>query len=187
MPAARGSSLPASTFAFGIGNGMLDALAAATADRLGPFDLVVVDGQEVTAADVAALHERGTTVLAYLSAGTIESYRPWYAKLKPYRLEPLDDWDEEWYANVSKPGFRQAIATDIAPSILAKGVDGLFLDNVDMIETHSAAAPGDEGPRRVALEPGPRQRTAPVRAERPPASFADRGCSHCSTDGTART
>jgi uncharacterized protein (TIGR01370 family) len=139
--AAR-ASVPASTFAFAIGNGMLDGSAGATADRLGRFDLVVVDGEEVTTADITALHGRGTTVLAYLSVGTIESYRSWYAKLKAYRLEPLDDWADEWYAAVAKSGFRNAIANDVAPSILAKGADGLFLDNVDMIETHSGQRAG---------------------------------------------
>ena len=68
----------------------------------------------------------------------------------------------------SKPGFRQAIANDIGPSILAKGVDGLFLDNVDMIESHSGQRARDEAARRLALRARPRRRAAPVRAERPP-------------------
>jgi len=35
---------------------------------------------------------------------------------------------------VSKKGLRDALADGIAPDILAKGFDGLYLDNVDMIE-----------------------------------------------------
>ena len=44
------------------------------------------------------------------------------------------DWKDEWFADVSKEGLRDALADEIAPDILDKGFDGLFLDNVDMIE-----------------------------------------------------
>ena len=134
-PAER--TLPASTFAFGIGNGMLDGEATAVAERLGGFDLVVVDGEEATAEDVAALKASGATVLAYLSVGTIESYRGWYGRIKRYRLEAWEDWKDEWFADVSRAGLRRAFTGRIAPAILAKGFDGLFLDNVDMIETRN--------------------------------------------------
>src|SRR5207245_2575497 len=90
---------------------------------------------------VHALRAAGTIVLAYLDVGTIEPFRPWYATLKPYRLDFWPDWGE-WYADVSRPGYRRAIAQAIAPRILRKGFDGLFLDNTDMIETHPRRAAG---------------------------------------------
>ncbi len=133
----RERTLPATSFAFGIGNGMLGGDAGAAAARLGTFDLVVVDGEEATAEDVAALKAQGATVLAYLSVGTIESYRSWYRRIKQYRLEAWRDWEDEWFADVSKGGLRRELAGRIAPAILAKGFDGLFLDNVDMIETRN--------------------------------------------------
>ncbi len=124
----------AESFAFGIGNGMIEGSAAEVADRLGDYDVVVVDGEEASQAKVTALKAEGATVLAYLSVGTIEKWRGWYDDLKQYRLAAWQNWNDEWFADVSKPGLRDALADDIAPEILDKGFDGLFLDNVDMIE-----------------------------------------------------
>lgn len=123
----------ARSFAFAIGDG-------ASGRDLSRYDLVVVDGA-TPAIRVAQLKRQGAVVLAYLSVGTIESTRWWYREASPYRLDLWGDWGE-WYADTSKSAYRDLIATRVAPRILAKGVDGLFLDNVDMIETHPAQATG---------------------------------------------
>ena len=127
----------ARSFAFAIG-GDAESLDPAL---LGRYDLVVVDGEGVTKPVVDALHAEGALVLAYVSVGTIESYRSWYAAASPYKLELWDDWGE-WYADTSKAGFRDLITGTVVPPMLAKGVDGLFLDNVDMISEHDAQGPG---------------------------------------------
>ena len=133
-------ALPPASFAFAIGNGNLSGGPTRVADRLGEYDLVVVDGELASADEVAALQARGTTVLAYLSVGTIEKWRSWFDQLKPFRLGAWADWKDEWFADVSKGRYRRAITGEIAPAIMAKGFDGLFLDNVDMIETHNHIA-----------------------------------------------
>jgi hypothetical protein len=73
-----------------------------------------------------------------VSVGTIEPWRSWYPQLRPYALDPMGDWDE-YYADVSRAGYRTALL-GIAAEQLDKGFDGLFLDNVDMIETHPELA-----------------------------------------------
>ena len=103
--------------------------------RLGAFDLVVVDGELARRDEVAELRASGSTVLAYLSVGTIERWRSWYGDLKRFRLGAWRDWEDEWFADVSRRKLRRLLTRRIAPEILAKGFDGLFLDNVDMIET----------------------------------------------------
>ena len=60
------------------------------------------------------------------------------------------DWKDEWFADVSKPALRRILLGDIAPQMLAKGFDGLFLDNVDMIETRNHADQRD-GMRELVL------------------------------------
>ena len=124
----------AESWAFAIGNGNLNGDAQAVGERLGEFDAVVVDGEEARASDITALHDRGVTVLAYLSVGTIEKWRGWYDRVKRFRLAAWQDWRDEWFADVSRPRLRRILAGDVAPAMLAKGFDGLFLDNVDMIE-----------------------------------------------------
>ena len=123
-------------FAFGLG---LDANDPAPLSR---YDLVVVDGEQTRAASVARLHQAGVIVLGYLSVGTIEPFRSWYPKLKPYRLSDRFKQFGEIYADVDARGFRRAIAARIAPRLLRSGFDGLFLDNTDMVETHKRERPG---------------------------------------------
>ena len=127
------------TWAFAVGSGQLQPGAA---DRLGRFDLVVVDGQEARRRQVVAIRARGAIVLAYLSVGTIEPWRPWYRRARPYRLRDRFEEFGEWYAATSRRGYRRLIARRVAPRILRKGFDGLFLDNTDMIETHRRQARG---------------------------------------------
>jgi len=129
----------ARSFAFAIGDG---TLRGNLSRRYARFDLVVVDGESATARQVAAIRRAsGGLVLAYLDVGTIENYRGWYKAAKPFRLDYWGDWGE-WYANVNAAGFRSLLLGRVAPRMLAKGFDGLFLDNTDMTETHSAQKPG---------------------------------------------
>ena len=126
------------TFAFGIGDGALSGNVPA---RFRSYDLVIIDGEAATSDQVAALHAQGSIVLAYLDVGTIERGRGWFRRVAPYRLDLWDDWGE-WYADVAAPGFRRVITGRVAPQMLAKGFDGLFLDNADMVETHAAQRVG---------------------------------------------
>ena len=129
----------ARSFAFAIGDG---ALRGDLSKRYAGFDLVVVDGESSGAEAVAAIRRNSNgLVLAYLDVGTIEDYRGWYKAAKPYRLDYWGDWGE-WYANVNAAGFRSLMLKRVAPKMLAKGFDGLFLDNTDMTETHPAQKRG---------------------------------------------
>ena len=131
-PAGTGSELEG--FAFAIGNGTLGGSNATLSQRFAPFDLVVVDGEEASAGQVEAIRSQGPQVLAYLSVGTIESWRSWYPRLKRYRLAAWRDWRDEWFADTSKAGLRRRLKRVADEVILPKGFDGLFLDNVDMVE-----------------------------------------------------
>lgn len=127
------------TFAFAIGDG---ALAGDLTARFARYDLVVVDGEEVTAAQVRRLRRGGRIVLGYLSVGTVEEYRSWYPRARGYAMEPYADWPGERFADTSRAGYRALIAGTVAPAMLRKGLDGLFLDNVDMIREHPAQRAG---------------------------------------------
>ena len=126
------------TWAFAIGDGDLSGNLGA---RYAGYDLVVLDGEGASAAQVHALRRAGKLVLGYLDVGTIEPYRSWYPLLKPFRLDYWHDWGE-WYADVDAAGFRSAILERVAPELLRRGFDGLFLDNTDMLESHPRQVSG---------------------------------------------
>ncbi|MEZ5081024.1 MAG: endo alpha-1,4 polygalactosaminidase [Thermoleophilia bacterium] len=126
------------TFAFAIGDG---TLRGDVVRRYRDYRLVVVDGQGGDRARFAASGAPGI-VVGYVSVGTVESWRPWYGRAKRYALEPYDDWPGERYADTSAAGYRRLIAGSVAPALLRKGLDGLFLDNVDMVREHRAQRRG---------------------------------------------
>ena len=128
------------TFALALGD---HAQRADRVDELAQYDLVVIDGELAPPSLIAGLHEQGTLVLGYLSVGTIERGRFWTPAAKPYRLDHWDDWDE-WFADTSQPALRSLIVDEVAPAILDRGFDGLFLDNVDMISDHRRQRVGME-------------------------------------------
>ena len=113
---------------------------AAAADLRG-YSLVVVDGETTPATRVRTLQASGSIVLAYLSIGTIEDGRWWSNAARGYRLDRWADWGE-WYANVNDRGFRGLVAGRVLPRMMAAGYDGVFLDNVDMVESHPGQRSG---------------------------------------------
>jgi cysteinyl-tRNA synthetase len=135
LAAAPASAAPKDPRLQGVHSWAFAAGARQALTRLAGFDLVVLDGQEATRREVRGLRARGTIVLGYLSVGTIEPGRPWYRRARRYRLDRWEDFGE-WYAEVSARGFRRLIARKVAPALLGKGFDGLFLDNTDMVESH---------------------------------------------------
>ena len=101
---------------------------------LSQFDLVDIDVEDgasnYTADDVAALKAKGKLVVSYLNVGSAEPFRSYWSRVQSYSLGKYPDWPE-FYMDVSKPGYRDVLLKTAVPQILAKGVDGLFLDNVD--------------------------------------------------------
>ena len=100
--------------------------------RLEGYETIVIDAQNFTPEQIAALKERGRTVYSYLNVGSIESFRPYYEAFKDCAAADYEHWDDEKWVDVSAPRWREFITQELAPAILAKGVDGLFVDNADV-------------------------------------------------------
>jgi cysteinyl-tRNA synthetase, unknown class len=102
--------------------------------ELSKFDVVDIDVEDgaanYDAADVAALKAKGKLVVSYLNVGSAEPFRSYWARVEAYSLGKYPGW-AEFYMDASKSGFRDVLLNTAVPQILAKGVDGLFLDNVD--------------------------------------------------------
>jgi uncharacterized protein (TIGR01370 family) len=136
-PAATARLAGIRSWSFALGAAVSGRSGADLAAQFKGFDLVVLDGTDVSAEAVAALRAQGAVVLAYANVGAIEEDRPWSEAARAYRLDYWEQWNE-WYADVTRPGFRTLVTDTIVAPMLAKGVDGLFLDNVDMVDTHPA-------------------------------------------------
>jgi cysteinyl-tRNA synthetase, unknown class len=118
-----------------------------------PFDLIVIDytkdGSEetrLTPAEVTALKRKPDgsrrVVLAYVSIGEAESYRPYWdaswKKNKPlWLLKENPEWPENYSVCFWDPGWQRLMCgRDEAylDRIQAQGFDGLYLDKCDVYE-----------------------------------------------------
>lgn len=95
--------------------------------------IYVIESEDYSKEEVKQIKNKGYTVLAYLSIGTIEKERTWWKDYKKFALKPLKDWPNEHYADMSKKTWL-AFLVDRARSLKKKGFDGWWLDNVDVYE-----------------------------------------------------
>ncbi|MBP0967752.1 MAG: endo alpha-1,4 polygalactosaminidase [Oscillospiraceae bacterium] len=96
------------------------------------YDTIVIDAQYYTPEQIAELHKSGHTVFSYINIGSVEDFRPYYNDYVSYTIGDYENWDEERWVDVSQTVWQDFILKKLAPEILAKGVDGLFVDNADV-------------------------------------------------------
>jgi hypothetical protein len=91
-----------------------------------------IDGQNSTATTVRALHRKGRKVVCYLSAGSVEAYRP-DARSFPAAVvgKTLDGWPDERWLDVRQTGVLLPIMAKRVGVCAAKGFDAVEFDNVD--------------------------------------------------------
>jgi len=129
---------------YGKAAGMGDLTLAAST-----FHLLDIDADPGTGnfapAQLAQLRSQGALVISYLNLGACESFRTYWsdtgaggpppcqantaAQLGPYAGYP----DEVWM-DPSNADYQQLILSYVAPRLYAQGVDGFFLDNLELIE-----------------------------------------------------
>ncbi len=124
------------------------------------FRLINIDADPAignfTRADIAVLRAGGrNTVLSYLNVGACERDRSYWrtaptgfvpcgenraAQIAPYPRYPKEVW-----MNPGNADYRRLIVEHVASRLAATGVDGFFLDNLEIIEhgAHDEDAPCD--------------------------------------------
>lgn len=91
----------------------------------------IIDLFDNTAAEVAALHQRGRKVIAYFSAGTYEDWRPDAARFQKSDLgRKMDDWEGEKWVQTNSANVRQIMQARMDLAV-QKGFDGVDPDNID--------------------------------------------------------
>lgn len=102
----------------------------------GEYDLIVVDADGFTAAEIRSLKSKGAKVLTYLNIGAIENSRSYYpaAKRSGLLLGKYDNWPGEYWVAAQKEEWKEVIL-GLATVMHAKGVDGFWVDNLDIMYT----------------------------------------------------
>lgn len=103
----------------------------------GVYDVLVVDAQDFSGEEITHLKAGGKTkILSYINVGAIEGDRSYFsaAKRDGLLLGPYDNWPDEYWVAAQTPKWR-SIILGLASTLFIKGVDGFWVDNLDILYT----------------------------------------------------
>ncbi|HHM23644.1 MAG TPA: hypothetical protein ENJ23_01225 [Bacteroidetes bacterium] len=102
-------------------------------DSLRPFELVILEPDAYSAAEIRTLQLQGKIVLGYLNVGEIERYRSFSGKVKSsWKLGPNPEWPDHDFVDPAKRGWQKILHRYRIQPMLEKGLDGFLLDSVDI-------------------------------------------------------
>ena len=94
--------------------------------------VLVVDPAHFEEREIASLKASGHTVYGYLNVGSLEAFRPYYGRFRRFVLGRYENWDGEWWVDVSAAPWRDFVVSELAAGYVRKGIDGFFVDNCDV-------------------------------------------------------
>jgi len=100
-----------------------------------PYKVIVVDSEAHP--NISELKRSGQKiVLGYISVGEVENYRKYFSLIKEegILLHQNANWPNSWMVDMRSKKWVSVLLDRIAPSILASGFDGFFLDTLDDAE-----------------------------------------------------
>ena len=100
--------------------------------KLKDYKMVVLEPSNFSAEQIQEIKERGTKVYGYLNIGSLENFRPYYEQFKKYTLAPYENWEEEYWMDISNPKWQDFLIKDLGQKYSSMGLDGFFLDNADI-------------------------------------------------------
>lgn len=115
----------------GVSYGVFLGLNSEDISRTDAYDIIVIDAQYFTEEEISSLHEKGKTVYTYLNVGSLEEYRDYYKDYSYLSLGVYENWEDERWIAVSDPSWIEFMG-ELSESLAAKGVDGFFVDNLDV-------------------------------------------------------
>ncbi len=102
------------------------------------YKLVIIEPDFYSKAEIEALKAGGTTIIAYMTLGEVDSNR-WYFPLLEEQgfLGVNENWGSS-YIDLSKKEVQSVLLDRVLPEIMAKGVNGLFLDTIDAVSPYGS-------------------------------------------------
>ena len=100
--------------------------------KLNNYEVLVLEPTEYNKDDIKKLHEKNKKIYAYLNIGSLENYRPYYEKFKDKVLGNYENWEDEYWMDVSNKEWQNLVVDELGKNISYKGFDGFFIDNCDV-------------------------------------------------------
>ena len=102
----------------------------------GEYDVLVVDAAGCTDDQIAEIKEKkvsdGGRLYTYLNVGSLETFRDYYDEFKDITLGEYENWDGEYWIDITNESWQQFITETLAKQYADMGVDGFFVDNFDV-------------------------------------------------------
>lgn len=111
--------------------GVFLSLDSSEIEKIAEYRTVVIDAQYFSEEDITYLKSQGCTVLSYINVGSLENFRDYYEEYESLTLGAYENWDEERWMNVSSTDWQDFLIL-LEEELLAKKVDGFFVDNCDV-------------------------------------------------------
>lgn len=99
-------------------------------DEIKDYKYVILEEAYYTKEEVLKIKENNQKVLCYISLGELDKYVSYYEEAKNYVLPGKNAIWNSYFLDLSKEGLQNILLQNIEKK-LAKGFDGLFLDNID--------------------------------------------------------
>ncbi len=97
------------------------------------YDTIVIDAQYRTAEEISEFTKNyGKYVFSYINVGSLEDFRDYYDEYEDLGLSVYENWEDEVWINVADKRWHDFILNTLAPELVAKGIDGFFVDNCDV-------------------------------------------------------
>ena len=100
--------------------------------KLNNYQVLVLESTEYDKDDIKKLHEKNKKIYAYLNIGSLENYRTYYEEFKDKTLGTYENWEDEYWMDVSDKKWQNLIVDELGKNIADKGFDGFFIDNCDV-------------------------------------------------------
>lgn len=110
-------------------------------EDLGEYDLAIIQPETLTKDEVAELKSHGTMVVAYLSVGEAEPYRPWFNQVDEKWLLGSSESGEAYFVDANQSGWQDLMA-QVTGEFIDKGYDGVFLDTVGVVDVYPQTKQG---------------------------------------------
>lgn len=104
-------------------------------DELVNYDLLILSPL-YSESYVSKLREEGAVVLGYVSISTVGGWEPWASQVTDDIVLSYDPTWGEKIVNASSLRWRRILLEEAIPWVLSKGFDGVFLDNLDVVDAY---------------------------------------------------
>ena len=107
-------------------------IGADNINKIKGYNVVVVEPASIDIGGVESLHKTNEKIYAYLNIGSLENYRPYFNEFKEKTLGLYENWEDEYWMDVSDVAWQKLIVDKLGRDIVDKGFDGFFIDNCDV-------------------------------------------------------